>query len=136
MQGEAWDPLSVVEENHSPWGCAFVTDNAHLKLMNELLNLAVHAHGGLERWKKVKAIKVAASITGAIWFVKGKGDYLKNVVLTVDTTKERLTVDFPGLDKRSIFEPKRVVNEKSDGTLIEARYDPEKSFEGQQRETP
>jgi hypothetical protein len=136
MQREAWDPLSVVEENHSPWGCAFVTDNAHLKLMNELLNLAVHAHGGLERWKKVKAIKVAASITGAIWFVKGKGDYLKNVVLTVDATKERLTVDFPGQDKRSIFEPKRVVNEKSDGTLIEARYDPEKSFAGQQRETP
>jgi hypothetical protein len=38
----------------------------------ELLDLAVNAHGGLDRWNKVKAIKVAASITGAIWFVKGK----------------------------------------------------------------
>jgi hypothetical protein len=34
--------------------------------MNELLNLAVKAHGGLERWNKVNAIKVKASITGAI----------------------------------------------------------------------
>jgi hypothetical protein len=40
--------------------------------MNDLLKLAVEAHGGLDRWNKVKAIKVAASITGGIWYVKGK----------------------------------------------------------------
>ena len=62
---------------------------------SDLLNLAVKAHGGLDRWNKVKAIKVAASITGAIWFVKGKGDSLKNVELTAETRSERLTVDFP-----------------------------------------
>jgi hypothetical protein len=104
--------------------------------MNELLNLAVTAHGGLERWHQVKAIKVAASITGAIWYVKGKGDVLKDVVMTIETKKERLTMDFPGQNKRSLFEPRRVVLETSEGTLIEARDDPEKSFEGQQLETP
>jgi hypothetical protein len=103
---------------------------------SDLLNLAVKAHGGLDRWNKVKAIKVAASITGAIWFVKGKGDFLKNVVLTAETRNERLTVDFPGQDKRAVFEPSRILMEKVDGTLIEARDNPEKSFEGQQRETP
>jgi hypothetical protein len=102
----------------------------------ELLDLAVKAHGGLERWNKVKAIKVAASITGAIWFVKGKGDFLKNVVLTAETRDERLTVDFPGQDKRAVFEPNRIVIETAGGTLIEARNNPEASFEGQQRETP
>jgi hypothetical protein len=105
-------------------------------MMNELLQLAVNAHGGLERWNKVKAIKVAASITGAIWFVKGKGDVFKNVVLTADTKEERLATDFPGQDKRSTFEPARVVVEKLDGTPIVSREDPEKSFEGQVRETP
>jgi hypothetical protein len=104
--------------------------------MNDLLKLALVAHGGLDRWKKVKAIKVAASITGAIWYVKGKGDFLKNVVLTAETRTERLTVDFPGQDKRAIFEPERVVIETEKGTLIEARDNPEKSFERQQRETP
>jgi hypothetical protein len=104
--------------------------------MNELLNLAVKAHGGLERWNKVKAIKVAAAITGGIWYVKGKGDFLKSVIVTAETRKEHLTVDFPAQDKRAIFQPNRVVVETADGTLIEARDNPEKSFEGQQRETP
>ena len=71
--------------------------------MTGLLELAVEAHGGLDRWNKVKAIKVAASITGGIWYVKGKGDFLKNVVLTAETRNERLTVDFPGQDKRADF---------------------------------
>jgi hypothetical protein len=106
------------------------------RLKSELLDLAVKAHGGLDRWNRVKAIKVAAAITGAIWYVKGKGDVLKSVVLTAETRRERLTVDFPGQDKRAIFEPSRIVIETTDGTLIEARDNPETSFEGQQRETP
>ncbi len=103
--------------------------------MSELLNLAVEAHGGLDRWNKVKAVEVEASITGAIWYVKGKGDFLKNVVLTADTRNERVTVDFPGQDKRAVFEPSRIVIETADGTPVESRDDPERSFAGQQRET-
>ena len=71
--------------------------------MNELLALAVKSHGGLERWNRVTSVKVAAAITGAIWFVKSKGDVLKNVVMTIDTKQERVRMDFPGQDKRSIF---------------------------------
>ena len=104
--------------------------------MNELLELAVKAHGGLDRWNKVSAIKVAASISGAIWYIKGKGNCLNDIVLTADTHAEHLTVDYPGRDKRTRFEPNRVVIEKSDGVLIEARDNPEKSFEGQERMTP
>ena len=104
--------------------------------MSDLLDLAVEAHGGLDRWNKVKAIKVAASISGAIWYIKGKGNCLTNVVLTAETRNERLTVDYPGQDRRARFEPNRVVTERVDGTLIEARDNPEKSFEGQQRHTP
>ncbi len=104
--------------------------------MSDLLDLAVQAHGGLKGWNKLKSMKVAASITGAIWYVKGKGDVLKNVILTADTKQEHLVTDFPGQDKRSLFEPDRIVMEKVDGTLIACRDNPEKSFEGQQRETP
>lgn len=104
--------------------------------MNDLLATAAEAHGGLNLWNKVKSIKVAAAITGAIWFVKDKGDALKNVIMTIATNKERVIMDFPGQDKRSIFEPDRIVMEKSNGTQMEARDNPEKSFEGQQRSTP
>jgi hypothetical protein len=104
--------------------------------MTELLDIAVKAHGRLDRWNKVNAIKIAASITGAIWYVKGKGDVLKNVVVTAETRNERVTVDFPGQDKRAVFEPDRIVIERVDKTPIAVRDDPEKSFDGQERETP
>ena len=104
--------------------------------MNNLLQTAVTAHGGLERWNQINAIKVAASMGGAIWFVKSQGDVLKNVVMTVDTRVERLITDFPGQNKRSIFEPGRIVMENADGTRLDSREDPEESFKGQERETP
>jgi len=44
--------------------------------MTDLLDLAVQAHGGMERWRLLSLIRVAASITGAIWFVKAQGDAL------------------------------------------------------------
>ncbi len=104
--------------------------------MNELLQFAIKAHGGLERWNTVNTFQVAASVTGAIWFVKGQGDSLKNVVITAETRREHVTIDFPGQNKRSIFEPDRVVIEQNDGTVIATRDDPERSFDGQLQETP
>jgi len=104
--------------------------------MKNLLNLAVDAHGGLARWKQINSIEVSASITGAIWYLKGKGDALKNVVIRSATKTERLTMDFPGQNKRSIFTPDRIVIETADGTLLQARDAPEDSFAGHQRETP
>ena len=104
--------------------------------MNDLLKLAVEAHGGIERWNKVKAVKVAASVTGAIWHVKSKPDYLKNFVFEAETLRERVTMDFPGQNKRSVFEPNRVEMQREDGTVIESRDDPERAFDGQARDSP
>ena len=39
--------------------------------MNDLLDSAVAAHGGLDRWNQVTSITVDAAITGALW----QGDY-------------------------------------------------------------
>jgi hypothetical protein len=104
--------------------------------MNNLLQKAVDAHGGLKRWNEISKITVAASMTGAIWFVKSQGDYLKDVVMTIDTTKEKLVTDFPGQDKCFTFEPNRVAMTRRDGTILQERNDPEESFKGQLRETP
>src|SRR4051794_14247870 len=96
--------------------------------MDELLDIAVAAHGGLDRWNQVKSITVDASITGALFHAKSQADALKNVHLEVDTTREQLTIDFAGQDKRSVFEPNRVVLQRRDGTLTGARDDPNSSF--------
>ena len=62
--------------------------------MNDLLNLAVEALDGLKRWSRVEAVTAAASITGEIWRVKGKPDYLKNVIFKVETKRGRVTIGF------------------------------------------
>jgi hypothetical protein len=104
--------------------------------MHDLLDSAVAAHGGLDRWNHVKSITVDASITGALLALKNKADALEDVRLEVDTTRERLTTDYTGQDKRSVFEPHRVVLQRRDGVLVDARDDPEKSFDGHQLQTP
>src|SRR4029434_4350134 len=104
--------------------------------MNDLLNFAIEAHGGLKRWSRVEAVTMAASVSGAIWRDKSKIDYFENVNLKVETKRERVTMDFPGQNKRSVFEPNRVEIQRSDGTVVATRDDPEASFRGQERFTP
>jgi hypothetical protein len=104
--------------------------------MNDLLKTAVAAHGGLDRWSEITAITVDASITGALWHVKGKPEVLKDVRLEVGTERQVLAMDFVGQDKRSVFEPQRVVIERRDGTIIDERDEPGRSFEGHELQTP
>ncbi len=104
--------------------------------MNELLDLAVKAHGGLARWNEVSSVEIDVSITGAIWYVKGQPDVLKNIVMVADTHQERVTTSFVAQDRRTIFEPGKVVIEGADGRIEEVRNDPEASFAGQTTETP
>ncbi|MGH3183989.1 MAG: hypothetical protein ACRDOE_19100, partial [Streptosporangiaceae bacterium] len=104
--------------------------------MNDLLDATVAAHGGLDRWNQVTSITVDASITGALWALKSQAGAVKDVRFEVDTTRERLTMDYAGQDKKSVFEPRRVVIQRRDGTLTDARDDPERSFDGHQPQTP
>lgn len=104
--------------------------------MNDLLTTAITAHGGLDRWNRIRAIRADATIGGAFWQMKGKSDALKDIRIEVDTTRERLTMDFVGQDRRSVFKPDRVVLQQFDGTVLDARDDPERSFDGHRFETP
>jgi hypothetical protein len=104
--------------------------------MEELLAMAIEAHGGLDRWNKVNSLTVAASITGAIWSIKGQADALKDVVITAETKRERLTMDRPGQNKRTVFEPGRVLIESADGRQLDVNDNPRKAFEGQTLQTP
>ncbi len=76
--------------------------NDHGGDINELLQKAVDAHGGLKSWREISKITVTASLSGAIWFVKSQVDDLKSLVMEIDTSKQRLATDFPVQDKRSI----------------------------------
>jgi hypothetical protein len=104
--------------------------------MTPLLQTAIEAHGGLKRWAEIGTIVVSASITGAIWAVKGQANYLEDIVMRVDTQRQRIVTDFPKQGKRLTYSPERVTLEMPVGHVAEERNDPEKSFAGQSRETP
>ena len=104
--------------------------------MTQLLQIAIEAHGGFKRWAEIRTIVVSASITGAIWTIKGQENYLDNIVMRVDTREQRIQTDFPTQGKRLNYVPERVTLEMPVGHLVQERDQPESAFIGQSRETP
>lgn len=103
--------------------------------MNDLLEFAIDAHGGLERWYQLDWIDADLSVTGAIWQVKGKPDLLNNIRIEAPLHAQRLVTHLVGQNKRFFFTPSRITIEGEDGHLIEARNDPRSAFRGQSYET-
>ena len=104
---------------------------------NDLLKLAVDAHGGAQRWEQISRFRTAASITGAIWAMKGKPGLLDDVVLEGETRDQRLIITpFPQPGRYTTWEPHRQTIETTDGVLVDERLDPAASFAGTTRQSP
>ena len=50
--------------------------------MTELLDLALQAHGGLERWLDVQSLGVRVSLTGSLYRLKGYPEGVPNGQIT------------------------------------------------------
>ncbi len=104
--------------------------------MSELRDLVIDAHGGIERWNKVKAIEGDMSITGAMWARKGWPDALKNVHVTADTRNQWISYrPFISQGMCSVCTPDRTVIEAQDGKPIKDRKNPRAAFDGHTIET-
>lgn len=106
--------------------------------MNELLELAVKAHGGLERWENISKVRARVSGGGALWHLKGNPGLLDDYTLTASTKEQHMVFDrFAAVDRRSIYTPDRVVVENSTtGEILQERNHPRAAFEGHVLETP
>ena len=67
--------------------------------MNDLLNLAVEAHGGLKRWSQLTTVKASLSITGKLWQLKAQPEALKDVVVEAQLKREQLTTHLIGKNR-------------------------------------
>jgi hypothetical protein len=103
--------------------------------MSNLLEQAVDAHGSLSNWNKLRSVQLTLSITGSIWFLKGKGDVLKDVTMAAETQRERLVTTFHKLNRRSIYEPNRIAIETLAGEFVESRDNPRAYFHNHNNET-
>jgi hypothetical protein len=84
--------------------------------MNDLLKLAIEGHGGARRWEQISRFRASASITGAIWSLKGKPGLLDSVALTI--------TPFPQPGRDATWEPYRQTIQATDGVLAAGRRDP------------
>jgi len=105
--------------------------------MVELLERAVEAHGGLEKWDSVRSIDVLFNFSGGLLELKGFPGHLRPTV-SVDTSTPRSVFQRLGgnPDDRWIFTSDRVWIERRDGLIVEDRSEPRAAFAGHQRSTP
>ena len=105
--------------------------------MNELLDLAVTAHGGLERWNSHRSAALELSVGGALWSLKNQIGLFAGATYEADLHEQRATLGRFGAPGRRVrFTPDRLVLETDAGEVIESRDNPRSAFAGHVVETP
>jgi hypothetical protein len=96
--------------------------------MTALLDLAMAAHGGLNRWQDVTELRVECSVGGLTWPSDG---VLAQTVATVDTRAQRTRFEpFGQPGHRALYTPGHVEIADTDGTVLAANDDPHRLFDG------
>ena len=105
--------------------------------MSNLLDIAVGAHGGLERWNRIRTIGVDLSVDGALWGSKGQSGLFQDGRYEAETHAQRAVMKrFGAPDLNVRFSPDRLVLETNSGDVIETRDNPLAAFAGHVNETP
>ena len=105
--------------------------------MDNLLDLVIVAHGGIEKWNSFKQISVTLLAEGEIWRLKDKTGMFSNGIYEADIHQQRSAYhSLTGPHKRSIWEPGYIAFKNADGDITEELSDPRKSFDGQGFESP
>lgn len=99
--------------------------------MNELLELVLRAHGGLDRWNKFNRVTATIVGGGGFWPMKGVALDSSPREMTVMLHEEWASVrPFGQPDWHTVFTPKRVAIETTSGAVVQERSDPRASFTG------
>jgi hypothetical protein len=105
--------------------------------MSDLLDTAIEAHGGEERWNQLESVSARLNQGGVLWALKGQPGVLDDVVVTARVHEEQASHrPFGAPDRHSSFTPERVAIETDDGTVLESLDQPRDSFAGHTAETP
>lgn len=102
-----------------------------------LVDLALAAGGGLDRWRKARKIRARLDMRGPTWDQVGQPTILAGVDVEVDVREQRTVfTGFTGPGLRGVYTPNRVTIEDQDGTVVRERDNPRESYpprDGQNR---
>jgi len=105
--------------------------------MSDLLDLAIEAHGGWQRWSQLSSLSSHLSVGGAILPVKGVAGMLADSTVRIDTRQphtEYMPFMHPG--QRGVWDPGRTQLLDEGGQVLSARDDPRAAFAGHSIPTP
>lgn len=105
--------------------------------MSDLLELAVAAHGGWDRWQKLKSLDAHLSIDGGIWHLKGWPGVFKDTHVSIEPHRQH-TEYSPFIDagRHSVFDQGNTEIVSDGGQVIEQRAQTRQSFQGHDLRTP
>jgi hypothetical protein len=100
---------------------------AKSEAVNTLLEQALEAHGGMERWEKVNKVTLSMTVGGLVFFIKGRRRYVGKPFSADIYTREQKTVimpfgNQPGIS--GIFMPDRVWLENEKGDVVKELKNP------------
>ncbi|HVI53674.1 MAG TPA: hypothetical protein VM621_01325 [Luteibacter sp.] len=105
--------------------------------MNSLLQFAMDAAGGMERFDSFNTLTASLHHSGLIWRLKQRDGVLTDSKVTVQLHEQRVSHGpFAPSQDHSIYTPSRVELRTPEDVLVEALDDPRASFEGFEMETP
>ncbi|MDB5580250.1 MAG: hypothetical protein JWR80_5426 [Bradyrhizobium sp.] len=105
--------------------------------MSDLLETAIAAHGGFDRWNSLREVAADIALGGVLWELKGQAGLFETVHFEADTHEQRATIGrFDALGSLVRFTPERLVVETDAGEVVESRENPRAAFAGHVGQTP
>ena len=105
--------------------------------MNELLERALGAHGGLDRWRTYESVHATIVSGGQLWDLKKVPQDPTPREMRVATQREWASVSpYGAADQETDFTPERIAIQKLDGTVVSERFHPGEHAEGKAVDAP
>jgi hypothetical protein len=96
--------------------------------MDELLALAVDAHGGLNTWNEFENLRVHASSGGALWDMKQIPGLFSNAEVKLKLQDQHVVTHLPDIGERIVFTPAEMSLESTNGRTLERLANPGVTF--------
>lgn len=105
--------------------------------MKDLLDLAIAAHGGWDRWQQVSTLDAHMTAGGTLWHVKGWPDAYADVHCVVHAHRQHTEYSpFLKAGQHGVYEPDRTSIVTDDGVVLEERASARHFFDGHTIPTP
>jgi hypothetical protein len=105
--------------------------------MNNLLDLAINAHGGWDRWQQISTLDARVSVAGGLWPLKGWPGVFSDARVALNAHRQQIEfAPFETESQHSLFEPGRVAIVDDGGQTVQERNSPRMAFDGHGLQSP